>query len=154
MSIRENIIKDISEMLGISYENTESMLSEYESSSLTSEMDIDNFERLICMIIDDNNTKRVLMNSNMALTLLNNYAGHTYSTLSRSFSLRTIIENIVPFLVVNNVFKVFVVEGMRPRYDEEPQKYYLVADSDVTKDNLSEHLKKIKWAVVSIEEIN
>ena len=153
MSIRENIIKDISETLGISYENTESMLSEYESGSLTSEMDTDNFERLIYMIIDDN-MDRILMGSDIPLTLLNNYAGHTYSTLSRSFSLRTIIENIVPFLVVNNLFKVFVVEGMKPQYDEEPQKYYLVADSDVTKDNLSEHLKKIKWAVVSIEEIN
>lgn len=153
MSIGENIIKDISEILGISYENTESMLSEYESSSLTSEMDIDNFERLIHMIIDDN-MDRILMGSDIPLTLLNNYAGHTHNVLNRSFSLRVIVENIVPFLVVNNLFKVFIVEGMRPRYDEEPQKYYLVADSNVTKDNLSEHLKKIKWAVVSIKEIN
>ena len=64
-----------------------------------------------------------------------------------------IVENIVPFLVVNNLFKVFIVKAIKNKHDGE-QKYYLVVETDTTKNELSNYLEKIDWKITTIEEVS
>ena len=57
---------------------------------------------------------------------------------------------------MNNLFKVFIVKAIKNKHDDDDgeQKYYLVAETDTTKNELSNHLEKIGWKITTIEEVS
>lgn len=142
-----SVIENISTSIGMSSQEVEKQILDYP---LTSELDRENFELILDMICDDQ-IDRVFMDSDLPITRLSNYYGHTYGKLKRPFSSRTIIENIVPFLVINKWYKVFYAE--LKKNNKSISDYLITGDSATTKDIVKEHLEKIKYQVDNIEEI-
>ena len=142
-----SVIENISTSIGMSFQEVEKQILDYP---LTSELDRENFELILDMICDDQ-IDRVFMDSDLPITRLSNYYGYTYGKLKRPFSSRTIIENIVPFLVINKWYKVFYAE--LKKNNKSISDYLITGDSATTKDIVKEHLEKIKYQVDNIEEI-
>ena len=142
-----NVIENISDIVGFSFQEVEEQIQSY---NLTPEMDEESFKIILGMICEDQ-LDRVFMNSDLSITRLSNYYGHTYGKLKRPFSSRVIIENVVPFLVINNWFKVFYVKMKKGNKDI--LDYLIIGDSATTKDIVKEHLEKIKYQVDNIEEV-
>ena len=142
-----NVMENISDIVGFSFQEVEEQIQSY---NLTPEMDEESFKIILGMICEDQ-LDRVFMNSDLLITRLSNYYGHTYGKLKRPFSSRAIIENVVPFLVINNWFKVFYVKMKKSNKDI--LDYLIIGDSAATKDIVKEHLEKIKYQVDNIEEV-
>jgi hypothetical protein len=92
--------------LGINNQEVSRQIQEYETNYLTPEMDGENFESLLSLIYDhlyliyDNQAIRDRLRG-IPIAYLSSYYGRTYGKLTRPFSSKAIIENIVPFFVVN-----------------------------------------------------
>ena len=142
-----SVIENISINIGIPSQEVEKQILDYP---LTPELDRGSFELILDMICDDQ-IERDLMGSSVSITRLSNYYGHTYGKLARPFSSRAIIENVVPFLVINKWYKVFYAE--LKKNNKSISDYLITGDSATTKDIVKEHLEKIKYQVDNIEEI-
>ena len=97
--------------------------------------------------------------SRLSITRLSNYYGHTYGELARPFSSETVIENVVPFLVVNKWFKVFYIDAKQtlPYGAVTSLKDYLIVGARVKPQQVEEHFKKLSssnmFEIISLKEI-
>lgn len=90
----------------LSYQEVLNQIQEYETNYLTPEMDSKNFESPLSLIYDDlyltyDNQVIRDWSHGIPIAYLSSYYGRTYGKLTRPFSSKAIIENIVPFFVVN-----------------------------------------------------
>lgn len=114
-----------------SVEKVERDLTDYENNDLTPEMDKDNFEKLlygICLLKEY---------SRVPALSLSVFAGTSYcypsnERLSRPFSASAIYKNIIPFVIVNDWYKVFCIEY----YQEESERDTAVGERYIKKDYL------------------
>lgn len=155
-------IKDIALYLGIEYQEVLSQVQEYETNDLTPEMDGESFRKLLDMICDDQAEREWMSGgstSRLSITRLSNYYGHTYGELARPFSSETVIENVVPFLVVNKWFKVFYIDAKQtlPYGAVTSLKDYLIVGARVKPQQVEEHFKKLSssnmFEIISLKEI-
>lgn len=154
----DETIKDIAQFLGIGYQEVLSQVQGYEVNDLTPEMDRGSFRKLLGMICDDQ-AEREWMGSDLSITRLSNYYGHTYGKLARPFSSETIIENIVPFLVINNWFKVFYIDAKQtlPYGAVNSLKDHLIVPTYVKTQQIEEHFRKLSssniFEIIELKEI-
>ena len=158
----DETIQDITVCVGIDYQKVLRQLQEYVTNDLTPEMDGESFVKILSMICDDQ-TRRQLIGgggiSGIPMTRLSNYYGHTYGKLARPFPSETVIENIVPFLVINNWFKVFYIHFKRdPILDPVTEvKDYLIVPTYVKTQQVEEHFRKLSSAnmfeIIQLKEI-
>lgn len=152
------IIKDIALYLGIDSRKILRQVKEYETNDLTPEMDGESFIKILDMICDDQ-TDGELAANNIPITRLSNYYGHTYGKLARPFSSETVIENIVPFLVVNNWFKVFYMDAKQtlPYGTVKSLKDYLIVPTYVKTQQVEEYFRKLSssnmFEIIELKEI-
>lgn len=155
-------IQDITVCVGIDYQKVLRQLQEYVTNDLTPEMDGESFIKILSMICDDQ-TRRQLIGgggiSGIPMTRLSNYYGHTYGKLARPFPSETVIENIVPFLVINNWFKVFYIDAKQtlPYGAVNSLKDYLIVPTYVKTQQIEEYFRKLfsanMFEIIELKEI-
>lgn len=151
---RESRIEDIARILGRHPSQFKSLFSEYESNGLTAEIDPENFEILFWMICNDQLYK-MFKEDDVAITILNHFTGHTYGRLglSRPFSLKTVIENIVPFVVVNNLFSVFRFKEKDLPNKREAETLYALTYLNAKTEAITEFFYKKGFKKFELEKV-
>ena len=122
--------------LGINNQEVSRQVQEYETNYLTPEMDSENFKALLCLISDDQAVKEQW--NGIPITWLSSYCGRDYGILTRPFSYKAVIENIIPFLVVNEWFKVFYLEE---KENTDTKSDYIIVDPKVKKSEVETELR-------------
>lgn len=123
--------------LGINNQEVSRQIQEYETNYLTPEMDSENFKALLYLICSDQEDKKEL--HILPVSALSNY-DEGPSKLTELPPSKEVVENIVPFLVVNKWFKVFYLEGKSYR-KKNIEKEYLIVDPQLEKSQVEESLR-------------